>query len=473
MKRDSSGANTRKEGLWRQRIGFDGTCVFADGGERMCIRTGDHRFAMLLGPAGRAQVGVDVCGQPADVNHAPFDRIDAVDVIVQQVAEATRVGIERMRSQHEYLRLSRAQGTDFFPGRRAGQIALGDIQHDQVLALVHIGLHAGNQKNAARFRIRESLGIGANLAMPRHSNGVESHFLRAVDMLKNRVAEISIDGIAMAMTMQLDTIRWHGAHYARVIALRQGVDGSCCLRLRLGQTSSMVRQAIFSIWCLLFMGLPTSNKDHEELYRGQIEWARLKTQDPQWARHSRSDPRLLRFIHDNTTLDIDTEWHSADVENLRQMTAYPFLFSAGIQGVADEEGRENIREYLQRGGFVFIDACINTTVNPDPDAFLKMQIDTLSTILPKVKVERLPDDHAIFRSCFEMKDGLPHTYMNNQYNPVWAKHGLYAVYSEKHFVGLISLSGLQCGWDGMFPNDDHITNCMKMMVNIYVYVVEH
>ncbi len=63
--------------------------------------------------------------------------------------------------------------------------------------------------------------------------------------------------------------------------------------------------------------------------------------------------------------------------------------------------------------------------------------------------------------------------MDNIYNPVWAKHGLYAVYSDKRMVSMISLSGLQCGWDGMFPNSDHITNCMKMMVNIYVYVVEH
>ena len=234
-----------------------------------------------------------------------------------------------------------------------------------------------------------------------------------------------------------------------------------------------MRQVIFSLWCLFLTIAPASSDDQVQLTRGQIAWARLSTQDPWWARHARSDPRLLRFIHDNTTLDIDTVWHAANVENLQAMTAYPFLFSSGIQMVTDEPGRQNIREYLQRGGFIFIDACINTTVNPDPDAFLRMQVETLQSILPNVRVERLPDDHDIYRACFEMKDGLPHTYMDNIYNPAWAKHGLYAVYSDKRFVSLISLSGLQCGWDGMFPNATHITNCMKMMVNIYVYVVEH
>jgi len=235
----------------------------------------------------------------------------------------------------------------------------------------------------------------------------------------------------------------------------------------------MVRQAIFSMWCLFLVTIPVSNQDQEELYRGHIEWARLQTQDPWWARHASADPRLLRFIHDNTTLNIDPEWYVANVESLRQMTGYPFLFSSGIQQVADDQGRQNIREYLQRGGFIFIDSCINTDVNPDPDAFFNAQVNTLQAILPKVKVERLPDDHAIYRSCFEMKDGLPHTYMENVYNPAWAKYGLYAVYSEKRFVGLISLSGLQCAWAGNGPSEEHRINCMKMMVNIYVYVVEH
>jgi hypothetical protein len=148
----------------------------------------------------------------------------------------------------------------------------------------------------------------------------------------------------------------------------------------------MVRQAIFSVWCLFLVTTPASNNDQVALARGQIEWARLSTQDPWWARHARSDPRLLRFIHDNTTLNIDSVWHAANVEDLTAMTSYPFLFSAGIHLVNDEPGRQNIREYLQRGGFIFIDSCINTTVNPDPDAFLKMEIDTLQSILPNLRI---------------------------------------------------------------------------------------
>jgi len=235
----------------------------------------------------------------------------------------------------------------------------------------------------------------------------------------------------------------------------------------------MLRQATLFIGCLLLMPTVAFAKAPGELYRGKIEWARLSNPDPQWHRHADSDPRLLQFIRDNTTLNIDTTWYAANVENLREMTAYPFLFSSGIHFITDEDGRKNIREYLLRGGFIFIDACINTDVNPDPDAFLKMQVDAFQAILPKFKIERLPPDHPIFRSCFAMKEGLPHTYMKDIYNPAWAKHGLYGVYSGNRFVGLISLSGLQCAWAGNGPTMEHRINCMKMMVNIYVYVVEH
>src|SRR5580658_4387340 len=133
---------------------------------------------------------------------------------------------------------------------------------------------------------------------------------------------------------------------------------------------------------------------------GKVEWARLKTASATWDRHARSDPNLLYFIRTSTTLNIDPIWHVADVESLQQMCAYPFLFSEGIHHVTDEQGLDNMREYIKRGGFIFVDSCINTNINPDPDAFLAMQIATLQKIFPDARMERLPEDGEIFHNCF-------------------------------------------------------------------------
>jgi len=233
------------------------------------------------------------------------------------------------------------------------------------------------------------------------------------------------------------------------------------------------RLALAVLGAILLLAPAHAETDGASGLGGQIRWARLKTQSLTWNRHAHADPRLLQFMSSYTALDIDTKWYAADVEDLDQMCAYPFLFSEGIHHVTDANGLANLREYLQRNGFIFIDSCINTGINPDPDAFLQMEIDTLKSLLPDARIEPIAPGSEIFHICFDMKDGLPHTYMRNIYNPAWAKHGLYAVYSQNRLVSIISLSGLQCGWAGMKRDPENIANCMKMMLNIYVYATTH
>ena len=206
---------------------------------------------------------------------------------------------------------------------------------------------------------------------------------------------------------------------------------------------------------------------------GSVRWARLKTPSLSWNRHADSDPRLLDFIRTNTSLNIDSHWYAARVDHLNDMILYPFLFSEGIHRVTDKTGLDNLREYLQRYGFLFIDSCINTDINPDPDMFLAAQIATFTALLPNVKIERLPNDHEIYNFYFKLPEGLPHTYMMNHYNEDWHKHGLYTVRDGARMVGMISLSGLQCGWAGMEPNRKHVVDCEKMMLNIYAYASTH
>jgi hypothetical protein len=142
----------------------------------------------------------------------------------------------------------------------------------------------------------------------------------------------------------------------------------------------------------------------------------------------------------------------------------------GIKVAGDETGRANLREYLLRGGFLFIDACINTTVNPDPDQFLANQVAVLTQMLPGVKIEPIAMDHAVYRSLFTI-DKLPHSFMRGIYDPNWAKHPLYSVEYDGRVVGMISVSGLKCGWsvDDQAPNHD--VQCMRMMINIYAYSI--
>jgi hypothetical protein len=207
----------------------------------------------------------------------------------------------------------------------------------------------------------------------------------------------------------------------------------------------------------------------ESLRAERVGWARLKTPSEWWMRHATGDPVLMHFIRENTSLNIDPTWYVAGVDNLKQMCAYPLLFSQGVQMIEAPSSRANLAEYVRRGGFLLIDSCINKNITPDPDVFLLGQQRFLAEALPEARVVPLPPEHEIYRCFFQIPDHRPpHTFDSNIFNPRWARHGLYGIMIGQRMVGLISLSGLQCGWDRMIAPPGHDVACMKMLVNIYI-----
>jgi hypothetical protein len=206
-----------------------------------------------------------------------------------------------------------------------------------------------------------------------------------------------------------------------------------------------------------------------EVHRGgRVGWARLKTPADHWQRHTTSDSTLSEFIRENTTLNMDPEWKAADCTKLDELCAFPLVFSTSLVPVVDPASVGNLAEYLRRGGFLFVDSCINKDINPDPDRFLRENSEVFRRLLPGCEIRRLPDDHEIYACYFRPAARPPHTYYNNIYDKRWADHGLYGVFVGARLASLISLSGLQCGWDRMIAPPGHPEECMKMVVNIYV-----
>jgi hypothetical protein len=223
--------------------------------------------------------------------------------------------------------------------------------------------------------------------------------------------------------------------------------------------------------------LAAQGRSLDDLRGDRVGWARLKTSSPHWKRHSGSDPVLMRFFRDETTLNIDPTWYAADANDLAEQCKYPFLFSQAVDVVTELVGRSNIAEYIRRGGFLLIDACHDSSVNTDFDEFLHRQIEFYSTTLSEAQVVSLPATHEIYSCCFQIPDGRPpHTFMGNVYDARKARHGLYGVMIGARTAGIISVCGLQCGWDhvtehaSLAPPGTDIA-CMRMLVNIYIYAM--
>jgi hypothetical protein len=228
---------------------------------------------------------------------------------------------------------------------------------------------------------------------------------------------------------------------------------------------------------VLAPGLVAMGSDYDNLRGDRVGWARLKTLSPHWKRHAGSDPTLTRFFREETTLNIDPIWYAADVDHMDELSKYPFLFSQNVGIVADQLGRDNVAEFIRRGGFMLVDACHDSHVTPDFDEFLAQHFSFYSAVLPEVQIVLLPSTHEVYSCFFQIPEGKPpHTFMGNIYDPRKASHGLYGVMIGSRMAGIVGVCGWQCGWDRVTEHASHTpagldVACMRMVVNIYIYAM--
>jgi hypothetical protein len=204
----------------------------------------------------------------------------------------------------------------------------------------------------------------------------------------------------------------------------------------------------------------------EKFRGGKVDWARLRTANQYWNRHSEFDNRILDFMRTQTTLNIEPQWNSASARTVEELSAYPFIYTQSISELSATESR-NLAEYLRRGGFILIDACRNKQVNPDISAFYRVQLERLRAQFPDLRVETLTPKHDVFSIYFQMQEYPP-------YRKSDGRTVLHGVYVGDRMVAVISLVGFQCGWAGYGdpPNPAaYATACVQMVANIYVYAM--
>ena len=222
----------------------------------------------------------------------------------------------------------------------------------------------------------------------------------------------------------------------------------------------------------LLAGTSLRAQSAEPARGGRVGWARLISDDPEWSRHTRSDDNLSDYIKTRTSLNLDPAWHTADPKRLADLSLYPLIFSTGLATLRDAPRRKNLSEYLDRGGFLLVDSCINHDVTPSPDAFLADNTAVFQALLPGCTVKAFPADHPVYSCFFTLRDKPPHTFHDAIFDPRWARHPIYGVFTATgRLAAVISLSGLQCGWDRMVAPEGHTEQCMQMVVNIYVYAM--
>jgi hypothetical protein len=202
---------------------------------------------------------------------------------------------------------------------------------------------------------------------------------------------------------------------------------------------------------------------------GRVGWARLIVPGSGWDLHSNNDPAFAEFIRTQTSLNIDPVWYSVDPGSMDKLCAYPFIYVKDVTRVSSEHDLGNIREYVRRGGFIFVDPCTTRFTETDTKRFQENHATLFRRLFPTCTVRELPDSHELYRCYFTVAVGdIITPDMTRLGVTLPPGIGLQGVFEGDRLIAVISTSGLECGWP---QTPQRKPGCMQLIVNTYVYAM--
>ncbi len=117
-----------------------------------------------------------------------------------------------------------------------------------------------------------------------------------------------------------------------------------------------------------------------------------------WYANKTALPNLVQFC--NRELNMNLTPREAVVEvGSPEIFSYPYIYLTGHGNVVfNEQEAENLRTYLQSGGFLHIDD------NYGLDKFIRLE---MKKVFPDLEFVELPHNHPIYHQKFSFQEGLP------------------------------------------------------------------
>lgn len=179
-----------------------------------------------------------------------------------------------------------------------------------------------------------------------------------------------------------------------------------------------------------------------------------------WYANPTSLPNLIRFC--NTNISTKLKGKPATVEpSSPDLFAYPFVHMTGHGNVIFSQiDAENLRKYLNGGGFLHIDD------NYGMDKFIRPE---LKKLFPESELLEIPATHAIFQKPYSFPGGLPKIHEHDGKAPQ-----AYGLFLNNRLALLYTYeTDLGDGWEDAEVNNDPLevrTKALQMGANIINYI---
>jgi hypothetical protein len=182
-----------------------------------------------------------------------------------------------------------------------------------------------------------------------------------------------------------------------------------------------------------------------------------------WYNDQSAEVNLLRFLRDNTAINVEPTYEFVDV-NSEQLFTYPFIFLTGHGNVVfNEQEVKRLRAYLENGGFLYAD---------DDYGMDKAFRREMKKIFPGQELAELPFSHSIYHAQFDFPNGPPKTHEHDKKPP----QGFGLFHNGRLVVYYTFEANPSDGWaDADVHNDppEKRQEALRFGANIVVYALTH
>lgn len=215
-------------------------------------------------------------------------------------------------------------------------------------------------------------------------------------------------------------------------------------------------------------------KDSYEAFRGsRVSWARGKfivksdnsrIRNWEWFLYPSADLKFLEQLCLNTSVNMEQEWNVVSFKRLDHMIAFPQIFLSGEHFIDMHKVEEdNLKEYLLRGGMIWVDDCVWTKQN----YFYRSMIAKLKQLFPGLKLRSYKTGHEVLSYFYKFSQWIHFQGINT---------GITFAYYKGRLIAVLSGSDLHCAWVGagwFKPFPIKRNQGYRMGINIYLYSMTH
>ncbi len=181
-----------------------------------------------------------------------------------------------------------------------------------------------------------------------------------------------------------------------------------------------------------------------------------------WYNDPSSELNMLRFLRQQTDIDVDVRTEQYVEVGSEKLFSYPFVFMTGHGSISltDREA-QNLRTYLENGGFLYVD---------DDYGFDKAFRREMKKVFPEKELVELPFSHGIYHVHYDFPNGLPKIHEHDKKPPQG-----FGIFHEGRLVVFYTYeSNLADGWadpDIHKDPEEVRQKALRMGLNIIVWAL--